>query len=727
MSREFGKVNKKLKMKNLINLILMLFFIVGVYTTTTFFFSFIGLIIGLIYFVFIPNRQIKRLGILLSWTATFSTILIMTMARSNASGAPAVSTVYIALILGPVMIIAYLIGFLIWRKILRKRRIFLPLFSRVKGFNNRLSKNTNTKRILTFLIILIPSISWWSVNMDLNVMINNEARLLWVHVPSTAQVGSTIKVNIEAWDAYERLSATYMGTVDFSITSYNLTNFDLLNDINAILPDTYTFTGQLFGSDMAYEIRDGKDNGLHSFNLRINTIGLHYLLVSDSFTGNTYWSNPIIVNNYTSNQDQIYWGDIHGHSGFSDGSGTPEHHFYYAKNVARLDFNALTDHGELAGLIIGGLDHLEQAANEAHEPGTFVTFPGIEWTNTQTGHYTCIFSGDKLIKQPLLSYMVIPEIQQLWDALDKFTANTGCQALALPHHTTKEEYIQDWTLINPKYVKIAEACSTHGECLFEQRDPYNYVGCGDPPPEYTHGSAIMDAFKMGYKMTLYASSDQHDGHPGHSLSHTNAYIGHQSPLTIWPNRVDLPYPGGLTAVFASNLTRESVFSELHEQRIYASSDHGRPFLSFSINGTHVGDNSTLLVTNPAIHRELNILFAQDGAPAANKRPNAARVTPDWQPNWNARIEIFKNGILCYNQVIDTPIANITFLDTDLITGTSFTDHCIEKSDGNYYINMYSDTPVDPNLLNTGGADFYVLRIVGDNGRYCYAGPIWVEY
>jgi hypothetical protein len=138
-------------------------------------------------------------------------------------------------------------------------------------------------------------------------------------------------------------------------------------------------------------------------------------------------------------------------------------------------------------------------------------------------------------------------------------------------------------------------------------------------------------------------------------------------------------------------------------------------------------NSTLLVTNPAIHRELNILFAQDGAPAANKRPNAARVTPDWQPNWNARIEIFKNGILCYNQVIDTPIANITFLDTDLITGTSFTDHCIEKSDGNYYINMYSDTPVDPNLLNTGGADFYVLRIVGDNGRYCYAGPIWVEY
>ena len=237
----------------------------------------------------------------------------------------------------------------------------------------------------------------------------------------------------------------------------------------------------------------------------------------------------------------------------------------------------------------------------------------------------------------------------------------------------------------------------------------------------------MDAFKMGYRMTLYASSDEHDGHPGHSLSHTNAYIGHQSPLTIWPNRVDLPHPGGLTAVYASNLTRESVFTGLYQQRIYASSDHGRPFLSFNINGTLVGDNSTLLVANSTIHRELHILFAQDGAPAANVRPHAARVTPDWQPNWNARLEIFKNGILYDTKLINTPIANITLLDTEAITGTSFTDHCIQKSDGKNYINTYSDNPIDPNLLNTGGADFYVLRIVGDNGRYCYAGPIWVEY
>jgi len=295
--------------------------------------------------------------------------------------------------------------------------------------------------------------------------------------------------------------------------------------------------------------------------------------------------------------------------------------------------------------------------------------------------------------------MSVTTIQQFWDALDKFTASTGYKALALPHHTTKEEYPQDWTYINPKYVKIVEVVSTHGESLFEQRDSYNYMGCGDPPPEFTYGTAIMDAFKMGYRMTLYASSDQHDGHPGHSLSHTKAYIGHQRPMTIWPNRVDLPYPGGLTAVFASNLTRESVFSGLENQRIYATSDHGRPFLNFTINGTQVGDGSTLQVSNPAIHRKLNILFAQDGAPVANLRPQAASVTPNWLPNWDAKVEIFKNGELFYSQIISSQIANITILDTELITGTSFTDRCIQKSDGNYYINKYSNNPINPNLLH----------------------------
>nr|MDO8135595.1 DUF3604 domain-containing protein [Candidatus Njordarchaeum guaymaensis] len=422
----------------------------------------------------------------------------------------------------------------------------------------------------------------------------------------------------------------------------------------------------------------------------------------------------------------VYWGDIHGHSGLSDSAGSPEHYYYYARYVACLDYCSLTDHGEILQFELGGLDHLEQATNLAYDPGCFVALHGMEWSQTRTGHYTCIFSGDRLIKNPVLSFLVIPDPQQLWSALDDFTSSTGCRALALPHHSTEAGYIEDWTYMNPKYVKIVEVTSVHGECLFEQRDPLCCRPCVDPPPVYTPGTCVMDAFEMGYRMVMYASSDGHDGQPGHSLGHTNAYIGHQRPWTTWHTRIDFPYPGGITAVYALNLTRDSVFTGLENQRIFASSDHGRPFINFTINGTRVGDGSTLKVANASTARQINIVIAQDGAPEANKRPQAASVTSNWVPDWHAFAEVFKNGNLLIRIPIESPVANATLIDSTPITGTSYgLENCV-LLDGKYYINSFSDNPVDPATLDTSGADFYLLRIVGDNGRTAYAGPIWVE-
>jgi hypothetical protein len=371
------------------------------------------------------------------------------------------------------------------------------------------------------------------------------------------------------------------------------------------------------------------------------------------------------------------------------------------------------------------MNYLESVTNNAYAPNKFVTFHGIEWTQVKTGHYTCIFSGNQLLKDPILSYILLPTTQDLWNALDSFTESTGARALALPHHTTKKAYPQDWTYINPKYVKIAEVSSVHGDFLFEHGNELNYRGAIDPPLVHTRGTSIMDAFSMGYRMTLYSSSDEHDGHPGHSLSHTRAYIGHQRPFSIWHTRDEHPYPGGLTAVFIANLTREGVFTGLENQRIYANSDHGRPILLFNINGTKVGDNSTLVVNNQDSHRLINIFLAQDGAPVA-KLSEAASVPSNWIPNWDGSIEIMKNGELWQSIDISSPISNITVIDTTPITGTTYEPYCVEIS-GQYFVNDDSDNPIDPSSLNTQGFDYYVVRFVGDNGRMTWVGPIWVEY
>jgi hypothetical protein len=329
-----------------------------------------------------------------------------------------------------------------------------------------------------------------------------------------------------------------------------------------------------------------------------------------------------------------------------------------------------------------------------------------------------------LIKDPILSYLYLPTPDTLWAALDDFTETTGCSALALPHHTTQLSYIQDWTYMNPKYVKIAEVTSVHGEFLYEQRHSLNYIGAIDPAPDYVNGSSITDAFRMGYRMTLYASSDEHDGHPGHSLSHTPAFVGHQRPWSMWHTRNEHPYPGGLVAVYAQNLTRESIFSGLDSQHIFANSDHGRPLIDLSINGTQIGDGSTLVVDNEGVSREITVFIAQDGAPAGIKH-TAASMFPNGSPDWSATVEIIKNGELLAQIPINSPVVNVSYIDTAPVIGTSYTESCVLRN-GQYYINDYSDNPINPLELNTGGADFYLIRVVTNSGRITYAGPIWVE-
>ena len=43
-------------------------------------------------------------------------------------------------------------------------------------------------------------------------------------------------------------------------------------------------------------------------------------------------------------QYHIYWGDMHGHTANSDGKGSLDDYFTYARDVAKLDFVVVSDH-----------------------------------------------------------------------------------------------------------------------------------------------------------------------------------------------------------------------------------------------------------------------------------------------------------------------------------------------------------------------------------------------
>ncbi|MGQ9770487.1 MAG: CehA/McbA family metallohydrolase [Thermogutta sp.] len=78
------------------------------------------------------------------------------------------------------------------------------------------------------------------------------------------------------------------------------------------------------------------------------------------------------------NPMRCWFADLHSHTSYSDGTYLPQDAYTYARNVAKLDVFALTDHLE-------SLDDNEwldtrETAWKANDPGAFVAIVGLEWT-----------------------------------------------------------------------------------------------------------------------------------------------------------------------------------------------------------------------------------------------------------------------------------------------------------------------------------------------------------
>ncbi len=84
---------------------------------------------------------------------------------------------------------------------------------------------------------------------------------------------------------------------------------------------------------------------------------------------------------------QTYFGTLHAHTEASDGKGDPEIAYRFARDIAKLDFFAVTDHPEFWFLSNKDhYEHLKSVAESAWRPG-FVPLFGFEYSNTVFGHY----------------------------------------------------------------------------------------------------------------------------------------------------------------------------------------------------------------------------------------------------------------------------------------------------------------------------------------------------
>jgi len=335
---------------------------------------------------------------------------------------------------------------------------------------------------------------------------------------------------------------------------------------------------------------------------------LHVDLPESGMT--TACSNPSWVSAEPPSR-RLLWGDLHSHADHSfDGIG--RFPYEYARDVACLDFYALTEHCERWDP--GVWEHLRAQVGRFHDPGRFVTFLAYEATFAEPwGHHNVYFREPE---DAVVSGAHTGTLLDLWDAL------RGRRALTIPHHTGvafspktggnipgSTSPAVDWQYHDPTFRRAVEIYSGHGQSeLYDPDFDLSYENSDFSTNTSRNGPHYArDAWETGHELGTVASSDNHRAQPG---------------------RGEL----GLAAVLSPALERGAIFDALHDRHSYGTTG-ARMLVDFSIDGVPMGGTRphggpgrcSIRVAGTDELASVEILSGEVG------RPGSTAVVARWEP------------------------------------------------------------------------------------------------
>ncbi|GAA0178937.1 hypothetical protein SH2C18_19030 [Clostridium sediminicola] len=337
----------------------------------------------------------------------------------------------------------------------------------------------------------------------------------------------------------------------------------------------------------------------------------------------------------------IYWGDLHSHSNLTanikdnNGGASPEDAYTYAKDVANIDFMGLSEQtfefNEDKSLNITKemWKLIGEKADINYKEGKFVAFPGFEF-HSKRGDTVVLFS-DSLSK---FSYPEewVKDIPDVWEYYgDK-------EYLTIPHlhrycggRKSKDDQdsknngfnYDNWEKNNENIERLGEIFSSQWGRFENENHPMLLKAKSNIP-----GNTIVDFLNKGRKWGITASSDDHDAMPGH---------------------------GGVTAVYAKELTRKGVYEALYNRKSYAST-HPRMIMYFNINESFMGEEVYYKGKTFTEPRRIKCTLAA--------------------PKQIKSVEIICNGEVMYSTKCDKQWTEIEFIDDSVISKDTY-----------YYIRM----------------------------------------
>lgn len=286
---------------------------------------------------------------------------------------------------------------------------------------------------------------------------------------------------------------------------------------------------------------------------------------------------------------RVFFGNLHSHTLYSDGIGTPKEAYRHARNIAKVDFLALTEHNHAKamgrdGIRIaanhafynGGSKSLRAAAEAATVNGRFVALYGQEYSVIKVGNHVNVFEVPR----------VITAASGRFDELAAFLGSTSDSGGQLP--IIMFNHPKNTTTIQPLEYGLDDFGGDQGEWL-RRIGPHAALMQMINGPGQRAGVGMRSArpaeaaykkfLSLGFKLAPTADQDNHTRNWGNA---THAR----------------------TAVIAPSLNRQAILDAMRQRHVYATEDRNLQIV-LRVNGRLCGD----VMPPVATPREANITFS----------------------------------------------------------------------------------------------------------------------
>lgn len=266
----------------------------------------------------------------------------------------------------------------------------------------------------------------------------------------------------------------------------------------------------------------------------------------------------------------LLFGDIHGQSNISDGMGFIDQYYHRARDRAKLDFVALTDHDCYPDWLSQSEWELMRTTNRLmNHDGELSCILAYEWTPNEYrydyGHKNVYYRTDEGDAFRSGEYSGVTPYT-LYDSISAY------EGFCVAHHPAADwghvSAATDWDFFDPAIQRLCEIYSRHAP--YEDHESHcKFTKNIKKMP----GRSVQDGLAKGHRFGFTAGSDSHQMEHG--------------------------VEGGIVAVFADEHKRECIWDALYDRLCYGTTG-ARILMSMKVNGVPMGGELSLLKTAPVL-------------------------------------------------------------------------------------------------------------------------------